>query len=106
MNSKQNQDGWSHVSYFVQSDSETDFSISVCGRDRWALERLIQAKERGCTPIDEPAPRWSGYVHNLRQMGVLIETVNEKHYGPFAGTHARYVLRCHVTPQRGGEAAA
>jgi hypothetical protein len=28
--------------------------------------------------------------------GVVIETVTEKHGGPYAGTHARYVLRSDV----------
>src|SRR5665811_1625975 len=32
------------------------------GRDAWALDQLIRAGKRGCTPIDNPAPRWSHYV--------------------------------------------
>lgn len=63
------------------------------GRVAWTLGRLIAAGERGCTPIDQPAPRWSHYVHELRKSGLQVETVNEKHSGPFSGTHARYVLR-------------
>ena len=81
-------------------------SIAVSGRDRWALERLMDAGARGCTPIDEPAPRWSGYVFNLRQMGVEIETIHERHGGPFAGTHARYVLRSNVRRADGNQEAA
>lgn len=50
----------------------------------------------GCTPINDPAPRWSAYVHDLRQLGVIIETVTEPHRGQFPGHHARYVLRCYV----------
>lgn len=64
----------------------------VTGRDAWALAALMDAGGFGVTPIDTPAPRWSGYVHNLRRVGVPIETIHEKHGGPYAGTHARYVL--------------
>jgi hypothetical protein len=61
------------------------------------LLALIAAGERGCTPIDTPGPRWSGYVHDLRKLGMAIETVHETHAGPFPGTHARYVLRSRIT---------
>jgi hypothetical protein len=65
------------------------------GRDAWALLQLID-KPQGVTPIDTPGPRWSGYVFNLRTMGVTIETIHERHKGAFPGTHARYVLRCQI----------
>lgn len=66
----------------------------VTGRDAWALRQLIQAGATGCTPLDHPGPRWSGYVHKLRKLyGIGIETVHERHGGPFPGRHARYVLR-------------
>jgi hypothetical protein len=71
--------------------------IDINGRDAWALLQLVEAGERGCTPLDNPGPRWSGYVHNLRHVhGLDIQTVNEAHGGPFAGSHARYVLRTMV----------
>jgi len=70
--------------------------VTVIGRDAWALRNLINAGAVGCTPIDHPGPRWSHYVFKLRGFGFLIETVNENHGGPFAGTHARYVLRSEV----------
>lgn len=66
--------------------------IQVAGRDAWALEKLARARSKGVTPIDTPGPRWSAYVFNLRTLGFNIETRNEKHGPPFAGTHARYVL--------------
>ena len=69
----------------------------VIGRDAWALKNLMDAGKRGCTPIDHPGPRWSHYVFKLRGMGFIIETVHEDHGGPFAGTHARYVLHSPVT---------
>lgn len=72
--------------------------ITVLGRERWALECLMAAGPKGCTPIMNPAPRWAAYVHGLRALGVEIETISERHDGPFAGIHARYVLRSHVRP--------
>lgn len=73
------------------------------GRDRWALQQLMQAGAKGCTPITTPAPRWSAYVHNLRKAGVQIATLHEPHGGAFPGTHGRYVLQCDVV-QEGGAA--
>lgn len=69
---------------------------SARGRDAWALGELLKAGADGCTPIDNPGPRWSGYVLKLRKLGLNIETVNERHGGIFAGRHARYVLRSPV----------
>jgi hypothetical protein len=67
--------------------------FTVRGRDAWALDKLVKAGPLGCTPIDNPGPRWSAYVHNLkREHGLNIETRHEAHHGPFPGTHARYVL--------------
>jgi hypothetical protein len=62
----------------------------------WTLLQLVQAGEKGCTPIDQPAPRWAHYVWRLRREGVDIETITEKHAGAYAGTHARYVLHSAV----------
>lgn len=90
---------------FTIRDGEADPRVVVVkGRDRWALENLMQAGPRGCTPIDHPGPRWSAYVFKLRKAGVSIETIHEPHDGPFPGNHARYCLRSSVTPGR--EAAA
>ena len=63
------------------------------GRFAWTLLRLIAAGEKGVTPIEHPAPRWSHYVMILRRAGIAIETIEEKHGGPFPGFHGRYVLR-------------
>lgn len=57
----------------------------------------MKAGPLGCTPIDNPGPRWSGYVFNLkRNYGLSIETVHEPHGGPFAGNHGRYILHSAV----------
>lgn len=81
------------------------FTITAAGRDAWALDRLCEAGPTGCTPITEPAPRWAAYIHNLRGLGVPIETVTEPHSGDFPGTHARYVLHATVTPETEGGAS-
>lgn len=71
--------------------------LAVTGRAAWALNELIEAGERGCTPIENPGPRWSDYIFKLKRHGLVIETVDERHGGAFAGSHARYVLRSAVT---------
>lgn len=88
--------------YHIQTEGGETFTIEAKGRDAWARDRLCEAGPRGCTPITEPAPRWSAYIFNLRALGVPIETVTEPHGGAFSGTHGRYVLR--ATVQKGGSA--
>lgn len=66
--------------------------VLVEGRNEWALRELLRVGRKGCTPIDNPGPRWSAYVYNLRQMGFDIETIHEAHKGKYPGTHARYIL--------------
>ena len=80
---------------------------TVIGRDAWCLLELLCAGPRGVTPLERPAPRWSHYVYKLRRAGLVIETIDENHDGPFAGSHGRYVLRTkiNIVPPR-GEAAA
>jgi len=70
--------------------------VILRGRDAWALLALKAANDSGCTNIDNPGPRWSGYVYNLRKAGIAVETIRESHGGPFPGQHARYVLRTPV----------
>ena len=72
-------------------------TVTVTGRDAWALDRLMKAGEAGCTPIDQPAPRWSHYIFKLRRAGIAVETITENHGGAYAGNHARYVLRTPLT---------
>jgi hypothetical protein len=73
-------------------------AVTIKGRYARCLHALIQAGEKGVSPaMDDPMPRWSHYVFWLRShFGAVIETVTEKHGGPYAGTHARYVLRSNV----------
>ena len=91
--------GWH---YRITPEGGEPFTIHATGREAWALDRLRAAGPKGCTPRDEPAPRWSAYVHALRERGVPIVTLREAHGGDFAGHHGRYVLR--ATVQKGGAA--
>lgn len=82
---------------FNVTEGEDVRTIVPAGRDAWALGSLIVAGADGCTPIDNPGPRWSGYVHKLRHVyGLIVETIDEQHGGEFSGRHARYVLRSRV----------
>lgn len=89
---------WGYASFTVRTGEAAPFLLTIRGRDRWALESLMRAGAKGCTPICNPAPRWASYVHKLREDGVHIDTITEPHDGPFAGHHARYVLRSVVKP--------
>lgn len=71
--------------------------LNIVGREAWALLELVEAGAAGCTPLNNPAPRWSDYVFRLRHHGFTVETIDENHGGPFAGQHARYVLRDRVS---------
>jgi hypothetical protein len=70
--------------------------LKLAGREEWALSHLLGAGDRGCTPIDTPGPRWSDYVFKLRRRGIDIATITEMHGEPYAGHHARYILRSKV----------
>ena len=82
--------------FTVNTPTGETFNLTLAGRNLWAMEQLIRAGRKGCTPFTNPAPRWSAYIHNLRNFGVTIETLTEPHKGPYPGTHARYVLRAKV----------
>jgi winged helix domain-containing protein len=90
--------------FTVTNPKQQPFTLPLAGRNRWALEQLAQAGRKGCTPINNPAPRWSAYVFNLRQFGVDVETLHEPHTGKYPGNHARYVLRATVTLKAEGGA--
>ena len=62
-----------------------------------AAAQLAEAGFNGITTIERPAPRWSGYVHELRSLGIPIETEMVAHGGAYSGHHARYRLACDAT---------
>ena len=82
---------------FTIHESEGLRTVELVGRDAWALNKLLDAGSTGCTPIDQPAPRWSHYVWKIRAQNINVETITEEHGGPYSGHHARYVLRARVT---------
>lgn len=71
--------------------------MTVECRQAWALHQLYLAGPNGCTPIDNPGPRWSHYIFKLRGLGIDVETLTENHGGQFAGHHTRYVLRSSIS---------
>jgi hypothetical protein len=71
--------------------------IRVIKREAWMLYLLMERGERGVTTLEVPGARLSQYVMKLRRNQIVIETVTEKHSGPFAGSHGRYVLRSPLT---------
>jgi hypothetical protein len=89
---------WDGDTFIITYADGAQATLLAHGRTLWALLNLLAAGENGCTPISNPAPRWSSYIHKLRKAGVIIETIHESHAGPFPGHHARYVLRCSVRP--------
>ena len=90
-----------HFTAIIHDRADGLVKVPVLGREAWALLELIEAGRRGCTPIDNPAPRWSHYIWCLRGHGFNVETVDESHSGPFAGSHARYVLHDRVSAEGG-----
>jgi hypothetical protein len=74
--------------------SEQSRTFELTGRLGWAMAQLVEVGPEGLTPIARPAPRWSAYVFDLRELGIPIETHMEPHDGNYPGTHARYVLSC------------
>ena len=81
----------------VWKTSDREIEKTLIGRNAWALNELIRSAQKGCTPIDNPAPAWAAYVQNLRAMGFDVETIMEPHGGPFKGHHGRYVLQSNVS---------
>lgn len=90
--------------FTVTNPEQNPFTLRLSGRNCWAMEQLVSAGGEGCTPVDNPAPRWSAYIYNLRQVGVSVKTITERHGGGFPGKHGRYVLRARVTPHQEGGA--
>jgi len=91
------QQAWAMAHYELKTETGELVRLAVSGRFRWALDELIKAGDKGCTTIDNPAPRWSAYKHGLMGMGLPIVTVRESHSGPFAGHHGRYILKAKLT---------
>ena len=71
---------------------DTGEELVTEGREAWCLAQLVVTGNKGVTPIERPAPRWSHYIFKLRKRGLPVETIDETHGGTYRGTHARYRL--------------
>ena len=78
--------------YAAKNPIEPPFTLTLKIRNKWVVDQLRNAGVKGCTPIENPTPRWSAYIQNLRNFGVKMQIVVEQHDGKFAGNHARNVL--------------
>jgi hypothetical protein len=71
--------------------------VTVIGRDAWMLGKLVEADSKGCTTLEQPAPRTSHYIWKLRHTyGIAIASIEEEHGGTYAGRHVRYILQQRV----------
>lgn len=77
---------------FASGSVEKNFT----GRPAWAADGLLKNGDKGLRTIDCPATQLPFYIFQLRKAGIIIRTIMEKHGGPFAGRHARYVLESNV----------
>ena len=76
---------------------DTGQKLVLTGRLAWCLATLIEVGQHGFTSVERPAPRTSDYIFQLRGKGLPIITEDEKHTGPYAGTHGRYKLNAPVS---------
>jgi hypothetical protein len=76
---------------------DTGQELALKGRLAWCVATLIEVGPQGFTTIERPAPRTSDYIFQLRGKGLPIITEDEKHAGPYAGTHGRYKLNAPVS---------
>jgi hypothetical protein len=77
--------------------NDTGETLLTKGREAWCLAHLIINGDKGVTPIERPAPRWSDYVFRLRKRGLPVQTIEEAHGGVYRGHHARYRLDVPMT---------
>lgn len=97
---------WDRAVYTVHDGDEAR-EIQLMGRDRWALELLIQAGPRGVTSYEINGPRTSAYIHDLRhEHGLSIVREDEPHGGDFPGHHGRYFLMSKVARKTAQAVAA
>jgi hypothetical protein len=77
--------------------SDAPLTLHLKGRLAWTMLELVNAGDKGITPLHNPAPRVSHYVMILRRKGVVIETEMQSHGGAFPGEHGVYRLKSTVT---------
>ncbi len=95
------------VQILDDNNEPVGFPVTLRGRERWTMERLIAAGAAGISSLDNIGPRTSHYIFKLRGYGFAIETQYEAHSGDFPGHHARYFNRSNVSiVAEAGRAAA
>ena len=69
-------------------------TVFTAPRTSWALELLIQNGNQGLRTTDCAAMQLGYYIWCIRQeLGdSAVITRMERHFGPFEGEHARYIL--------------
>ncbi|MGI8397780.1 winged helix domain-containing protein [Agrobacterium deltaense] len=85
------------VQILDDNNEPVGFPVTLRGRERWAMERLMAAGAAGVSSLDNIGPRTSHYIFKLRGYGFAIETQYEAHGGDFPGHHARYRLHSAVS---------
>lgn len=76
----------------------TELVREIRGKQARTLAALLHAGERGVSILDvcRWAFRLAHYVFKLRWLGLVIETVRERHGGRAPGWHVRYILRTEI----------
>lgn len=85
------------VQIMDDNNAPVGFPVTLRGRERWTMERLMAAGRFGVSSFDNLGPRTSHYIFKLRGYGFSIETKSEPHGGEFPGYHARYHLQSKVS---------
>lgn len=84
------------VQILDDNNEPVGFPVTLRGRERWTMERLIAAGAAGVSSLENVGPRLSHYIFKLRSYGFAIETRYEPHGGDWPGHHARYFNRSNV----------
>lgn len=85
------------VQILDDNNEPVGFPVTLRGRERWAMERLMAAGAAGVSSLENVGPRLAHYIFKLRGCGFTIDTRHEPHGGDFPGHHARYFNRSKVS---------
>lgn len=85
------------VQILDDNNEPVGFPVTLRGRERWTMERLMAAGASGVSSLENVGPRLAHYIFKLRSYGFTIETRHEPHGGDFPGHHARYFNRSNVS---------
>lgn len=85
------------VQILDDNNEPVGFPVTLRGRERWTMERLVASGAAGVSSLDNIGPRTAHYIFKLRGYGFAIETQYEPHGGDYPGHHARYRLHSAVS---------